>query len=1003
MLIALLGGPVGKILFFGGMLATIVPIMADRSRHRPGNIAPVQLISILGTAALLLIQETKLVTSICEGSLIVACASSATLLTTVILFLRGDRQKVVVGQTPDAIEAMVGEIQQILGGAHRAGIESVTAAVVAGTGPFIGVSVPRRGHVVVRVRQDLIPWLARHRRPGGAGSAATGSLLRFTFLHELGHVLNGDHLTYRFVRSALVAHLWWIAAIAAAIPWAIFGAGGPAVRDALVTSLCLVPPFLAQHLLARRFLAEREEDADLRAMQTLDPADALLLATRKPQRSGPTLLERLMIDLHVQAPLAPSTNQGPSRVVRWIWPEAGRIHERSELLVNGHGGRSSQPKRWAVWMGIQCGLLSVSILAAFVTTRDVALIVMALICSMSATYCGMRVDPALVRLHDLKKAPLRRTVGAIFYFSFSASALLLHLLPAFSGTLSYPLFFLAVIVSAPQVLFGSFAAATIATGNPEDAGRTLRPPVLRAAPAILISVAINIGCSLFAAWCFGVAWQGPAIVTFAGVIASTVSSRSRSTNAAVRAVAPIAILESPGGIYAIRILWRELYFDRCTMSDLRVGLIGLSTYTAIALFFASGAAFAARIVTIVAGEGVVLSVLLLVSVILVVFEARVPKRTSTTAHLYDLEHLQMFESLLAAVKTARLPSGKLNEALALWMTSDADLPQAVLPAPRSIWKLESLLALIRITRAVGEEERLSAWRGPIVDALQRIITNGAVTPIGLRPSLGYTILAAQIIDEAGLASSIPIDPMLDSIAGQLEQWLSRQDRSVCWPSGLGVPAAGRARPSLARGGSNAHAKPHGHRIPSQPSNHAHGSRRDRCLYGIARRHQRARPPRQHRPLPSSGGAATEFRQRRAPAPRLLSHRGLARRNGPTATGHRGVGDRTDRGAHGDRADEDTQRSHCLTGRKPRDSQSPVRSSHNEASKKSDRSSVYSTDDTDCLFFLYIGLRFRGQGSEGCAHRSRSRDRRSHESAGRCVVGIGNGFGRGDTRVLRCFL
>ena len=25
-----------------------------------------------------------------------------------------------------------------------------------------------------------------------------------TFLHELGHILNGDHLTYRFVRSVLM-------------------------------------------------------------------------------------------------------------------------------------------------------------------------------------------------------------------------------------------------------------------------------------------------------------------------------------------------------------------------------------------------------------------------------------------------------------------------------------------------------------------------------------------------------------------------------------------------------------------------------------------------------------------------------------------------------------------------------------------------------------------------------------------------------------------------------
>jgi len=64
---------------------------------------------------------------------------------------------------------------------------------------------------------------------------------------------------------------------------AAFGGTG-----ALVTGLCLAPPFLAQCLLARRFLATREEDADLRAMQTLDPADAQLLTTRKPEGWGPT-------------------------------------------------------------------------------------------------------------------------------------------------------------------------------------------------------------------------------------------------------------------------------------------------------------------------------------------------------------------------------------------------------------------------------------------------------------------------------------------------------------------------------------------------------------------------------------------------------------------------------------------------------------------------------------------------------------------------------------------
>jgi hypothetical protein len=768
MLMALLAGPLGKVLFFAGMFATIVPIMADRSRHRPGNIVPVQLISAIGAWALLLLQQAMLVTAIREGSLIVACASFATLLTTIVLFLRGNGSYVVSGQTPETIEAMVGEIQQILGGTQRAGIEKVTAVIVAGSVPFMGVSVPRKGHVVVRVRQDLLPWLERHRRPTGAGHAAAASLLHFMFLHELGHVFNGDYLTYRFVRSVLVAHLCWLAA--AAVGCTMLLSGEPVAREVLVTSLCLVPPFFAQRLLARRFTAEREQDADFRAMQTLDPEDALLLTRRHPEPSDPTLLEKLMTDLHVQTPVARPAIRPLSMAVRWIWPEAGHIRVRSELLEDGRRGRTAQPRWWAACMGMQCGLLSISILAAFGTTLELALILMALICSTGATYCGMRVDPALVRLHDLKKVPLRRTVGTIFYFSFSASALLLYLLPAFSGTLSYPLFSLAVAMSAPQVLFGSFAAAAIAAGGPDDAARALRHPVLRAAPAILISVAINISCSIFAAWCFGVAWQGPAIVTFAGVIASIVSSRS--TNVAVRAIAPIAMLESPGNIYAIRIFWREVYFDRGTMPDLRIGLIGVATYTTMALFFASGAAFVARMITLVAGEEPVFQILLLISAVLVVLEVLVPKQIGPTARLHDREHLQMFESLLTAARTARVPAARLKAAIGLWLRSDADLPNAVLPEARSIWKLESLLPLIRIARAVGEDESVSRWRAQIADALQRIMIDGAVAPNGFRPSLGYSALAGQVIDEADLASAIPLDPILDSVAHQLEQWLN---------------------------------------------------------------------------------------------------------------------------------------------------------------------------------------------------------------------------------------
>jgi hypothetical protein len=68
----------------------IVPIMVDRSRYRPGNFAPIQLISAIGAWALLLLNEALLISSLRVCSAIPACASFATLVTTLWLFLRHD-------------------------------------------------------------------------------------------------------------------------------------------------------------------------------------------------------------------------------------------------------------------------------------------------------------------------------------------------------------------------------------------------------------------------------------------------------------------------------------------------------------------------------------------------------------------------------------------------------------------------------------------------------------------------------------------------------------------------------------------------------------------------------------------------------------------------------------------------------------------------------------------------------------------------------------------------
>ena len=791
----LLAEPLALTVTVATMAFLLVPIMVDRSRHRPGNFAPIQLISAIGAWALLLLNEALLVSSLRERSPILACASFATLLATLWQLLRRDNGRVVNDQAPEAIEAMIREIEQILGGAWRAGIKSLDAMIVEDTGPFIGVSVSRGGSVVVRVRQELMAWLARHRRPGGAGSVAVESLLRFTVLHELGHVLNGDHHTYRFVRRTLLAHLCWIPAAvvsAALLPWRV-----PGAQTTLTTTLCLSLPFLGQCLLARRFLAEREETADLRAMQTLDPSDALLLVTRSGRRTdrpNPTLLEKLMTDLHVQSPVTRRASW-LSKAVQWVWPEAGHIHERCELLALGRGGRVPQPKQWAAFMGMQCGLLCISLMAcaaaAFGSLRfwqpgialRVAVILMMVTCSMAASYCGMRVDPARVRLDDLLDVPSRWAVGAIFYLSFSASALMLHLLPVFSGisaVLSFPLFSLSVGISVAPVIFGSLIALDQGGGNPENASVSLRHPMLHTIPILFINLAIVICSAAAAGWVFGLtgvgigAWTGVTLFAWAG--ATTTISFSESTSATVRSIPPIAVLDSPGLVYGIRLFWREIYFDRHITSQGVIIFMGLSTYGGSTLLFACGGAFAAKLMSRVATSNVIFDTLLLMGGMLICLMQLVPQRPDNRAHLADLEHLRMFDSLLTAVRTAGLPVAEtLSNALARWVNRDPDLPSVVLPEPRVIGKLETLLLLVRIAREIGEEKMIVRWHSAIVEALRQIVTDGAVFVNRSRPSLAFTVLAAQVIQEADLAAEIPLEPILDSIAERFEICLSGEE------------------------------------------------------------------------------------------------------------------------------------------------------------------------------------------------------------------------------------
>jgi hypothetical protein len=181
-------------------LVPFVVVIADRPEKRPGNLAPIQLITALGAWLLVIFNSVVAGVACAAGSTALAVAPVATILCSAILFARGAGSEHAAQSLPDSVDAVIAEIRDLLGGAPRLGLNEIEARLV-GNGPPIGVAVPARGRVVVRVHESVVSWIERHRKRGGAGPATMGSFIRFAVLHELGHILNGDHRTYRLARS----------------------------------------------------------------------------------------------------------------------------------------------------------------------------------------------------------------------------------------------------------------------------------------------------------------------------------------------------------------------------------------------------------------------------------------------------------------------------------------------------------------------------------------------------------------------------------------------------------------------------------------------------------------------------------------------------------------------------------------------------------------------------------------------------------------------------------
>jgi hypothetical protein len=783
------------VVIFGTLLALSVPITGNRPARRPGNLVPIQLISALGAWALVVANASAMAIGIRDGSPVLLCTALATMAIALTLMLRQSAANVSDREAPRSLKLVVDDLKQLLGGAPRLGMASLDVVVVGGDGPGIGVAVARKGRVIVRVRRDVTEWIERRRQAGGAGAELVASLARFVVLHELAHVLNGDHRTFRFVRSVLIAQIVWLAGAAAAAVSLALDCGASARPLVVATSIVVVS--VAQSLVARRFIADRERLADWRAMQTLSPADAARLLERRGRRravSNPTELEKLMTDLKVHA----STRNGGgllSRLIGLVWPEGDDIHQRSERVGN-RVGDAPRPVLWAALTGMQCGFLSMSASMAVMLTvapwmrlridasTTVMLAIATWISAPAATFCMLRVDPAHLSVRKLKLTSRRIVTGVVFYFAFAASALMLGRFHVRFDVASLPPTpFFAVLLGAFGFVVGMCVWVSGMSGIHDGGGElrtTPRSSWVAVFPLLAGMALVLVPLSAIASQWLG---TGPlragacalvAFMSFAAFVAST--AMARSTSAMLRAIAPMAFLDTPAPVYGFRVFWRDFYVDLSQTTLARAAAAAMSVQVVAMPFFVLGAAlllWAARGV-LDAQTALVVTAFVAVGVmaLFLVIPDRYSAYSGPSARLLDTDRLRLFERLLAAARTAGpAAADRLKTSLARWLRNDR-FPDAILPQPEAVWPLEPLLILVRLARATGENAVLERWRGRIDHALRQIVSNDGVSVAPRQPaSMYWTVFAATIIDETDLRDAFAFERMLDRIEILLDERL----------------------------------------------------------------------------------------------------------------------------------------------------------------------------------------------------------------------------------------
>ncbi|HYO74953.1 MAG TPA: hypothetical protein VE010_00705, partial [Thermoanaerobaculia bacterium] len=644
----------------------------------------------------------------------------------------------------------------------------------------------------------MLSWIERHRR-GGAGPATIASFIRFAVLHELGHILNGDHRTYRFARAVLTAHWWWLLSLVL-VPVAFAGASRPAALT-IVSANVFVMTFVAvQSLIARRFIAERERLADWRAIQSLSIEDASRLLRRSGMRRAgqerPTEIEKLMIELKAETPPQARASSWFGAVVHLLWPEGDSIHSRAEALAGDRAGAPARPVRWAALTGMQCGVLATTVTMSVLLIVGpmqlqpklrMLMLVMAWIGGAPGVYCMLRADPARLSVDGRVRTRYRIATGLIFVVTLLCSVFAAEFLAFALGVRGWVpgVACAAAVMTSATVLLCCGLLSDVLPDSAGGGAFRLAPrehlaftmPLAGALFIVLAPVNITVsewlGLGPFAKG----SWVAVVLCSLGAYLLSTVLARSPS--AACRAAAPVAVLYTSPPIYGYRLFWWEFFVDLTRSSVARAALTAAAFQTAALLPFVLVFAAAMSSVERVIGFRPAFSAFFLLSLsffFLVVFVPdRQGKLQPRLLRLIDRNGSELFLSLLESASRAdRAACERLRQALSSWLPSDRAVMPFLLPDRRSLWVLAGLLPFIRVARATGAQGTIDLVRGHIEAVLREIVIDDAVAVApGQPPSLFYSALAAAVVDEAGLARRFGFERMLDRLEMMLAEQLSR--------------------------------------------------------------------------------------------------------------------------------------------------------------------------------------------------------------------------------------